>query len=495
MLLLLAASCKEDPIGQQPVDGRRPNPIIPGSIQSIPRPGGAYIFYKLPNNDMDISYVKGEYEVNGEKRIVRSSVYKNYLVIDGLETGVFVGVNLYVVDHSENASEPEYTEFMTLEAPYTTMGNSIQMTPGVGGIGVRWKSQNEDVQYYANMGYLSSNYDSDIGIVLLAADSTGKMKELAVSFSVKCAYFQPVLDTSSKLYGAFAMDKWGHYSDTVFKEMAPLDEQHLNRRVMKEYYIGDDVREVDGWETHPLGYWGIIAKLFDSTAYCLQPTDNIASANYFATAGTNSVTNEPYLMPIHFTMDLGVTADVSRFWVAPKTHSRLDRFWEYSLAALYDFQLWGTTTDFGENSPDYIPANSTYWTEGEWMRDPRWKNMGRYLNKRHNATNDTPGNMTTEPPNNPGAAANWLDRDLAWTESRRIREMGNGYRYLADGSGPVKNNNFYFPDAGWHFAITEVGVGPVRYVRWQIHETWGQNNWVQFQELWYWGGVISENNQ
>lgn len=197
-------------------------------------------------------------------------------------------------------------------------------------------------------------------------------------------------------------------------------------------------------------------------------------------------------------MDLGVAADISRFWIALRTHSDLDRFYEFSVNSLYDFELWGTTTDFGENSRDYVPPEDPYWTEELWKRDPRWRYMGRYLNKRWNVQGDSPGNYSSIPPNRNQAAgepaSNRLDWDAAWTASRSIREPGNGYRYLADGSGPVKNNGFYWPDANVHYAITEPGVGAVRYVRWQINETWQQTGSVAFSELWYWGGIASDDN-
>jgi hypothetical protein len=503
LIMLLAVSCKEDQIGQPPVDGRRPDPVK--DVTAIGRAGGAYIFYKLPDNDTDISYVRGEFEINGEKQIVRSSVYNNYLAIEGLESHLYVDINLYVVDHSENVSEPVSTRFITFDAPYTTMGNSIKLTSSIGGIAVRWETPDSDVQYYANMGYLSSDYSSDIGVVILVADDRGKMNELAVSFSPTGALLQPVTDTVARLYGAYAMDKWGHYSDTVFAMLKPVYERWLDRRLMKAYYIGDDNRELEEPNpNHRFGYYSFMGKLFDSIAYCLQPTDNVASSNFFSTGqkitvdgveiqGINPATGQRWIMPFYFTMDLGIEADVSRFWIAPKTHSRNDRFWEYSNGAIYDFELWGTTTDFGENSLDYMKPDDPYWTDPNndpyWKTDPRWKHMGRYLNKRHNVPADTPGNLSSDPPYDP-SSTELLDRDPAWTESRRIREMGNGYRYLADGSGPVKNNGFYSPDAGWHFAINKPAVGPVRYIRWQINETWGQQTRVQFQELWYWGGII-----
>jgi hypothetical protein len=489
-MALFLASCNEDPIGQPPVDGVRPNPLT--NVRAVGRPGGAYIFYKVPDNDTDISYVKGEFEVNGIKQTVRSSVYNSYLTIDGLDSHLYVEIDLYVVDHSENLSEPIRTKFITYDAPYTSMGNTIEMFSAVGGVALRWESANSEIQYYAQMGYLSSNYDSDVGVVLLVADDNGKWSELAVSFSARCAHFQPCPnDTTRRLYGAYAMDKWGHYSDTVTAWLKPMFEQWLNRRLMGPHLMGDDVRSVV--ESRPdQTYYSDMPRLFDSMAYCLQPsTASIHSTNVYQTNPIDPATGLPYMLPIYFTMDLGVEADISRFWIAPGTHSRNDRFWEYA-RGIYDFELWGTLTDFAnEQSPDYVPPEDTYWSSGAWKLDSRWKTMGRYLNKRHNVTGDTPGNYSTEPPEevNVTGGGNKLGEDPAWDESRRIRENGNGYRYLADGSGPVKNNGFYTPDAGWHYAITQTGVGPVRYVRWQINETWPQEPYVRFSELWYWGGI------
>jgi hypothetical protein len=498
LMALLAASCAEEPIGQQPVDGLRPNPIIAGSVTAIGRPGGAYIFYRLPDDDTDISYVKGEFEIDGVKQTVRASVYKNYLTIGGLDSHLYVEIDLYVVDHSENVSEPIRTKFITFDAPYTTMGNSIQMTASVGGIGVRWDSPNAQYQYYANMGYISSNFDSDVGVVLMVADSTGKMNELAVSFSAKCSFLQPVLDSTERRYGAYAMDKWGHYSDTIYYTLAPIYEQWLNRLNMKEYYIGDDNRDLfEPNPNHIYQYYSPMSKLFDSIAYCFQPYNNTyASSNTYMTGDVNSITGEAYTKPFYFTMDLGVRADVSRFWIGLPTHSDLDRYYEFSNGSPYDFELWGTETDFGENSPDYVAAESPYWTSGEWKMDTRWKYMGRYLNKRPNVPEDTPGNYSTEPPfRAPGApASNKEGQDPAWDVSKRTRAMGNGVRYLADGSGPIQNDEFYFPDASVHFAITEAAVGPVRYVRWQVNEVWEQIGHVRMNELWYWGGIVPDNN-
>jgi hypothetical protein len=282
----------------------------------------------------------------------------------------------------------------------------------------------------------------------------------------------------------------------VYAVLKPTYEQWLDRRLMKPYYIGDDNKTVGDRST--TGYWSGMDRLFDSLTYCLQPnTYSIHSTNVYQTHSyKNEKSDEPeWTKPFYFTMDLGIIADISRFWLALGTHSRNDRFWEFSHGSPYDFELWGTTTDFAEGSIDYVPENDPYWTSGEWKLDKRWRYMGRYYNKRPNVQGDTPGNYSTPYPKEVGGGAGVDKRgeDLAWDISKQTREMGYGVRYLQDGSGPVQNDEFYFPDASVHYAVTETAVGPVRYVRWQINEVWEQLSYVRFSELWYWGGIPDNN--
>jgi hypothetical protein len=443
LIALLAISCKEDPIGQQPTDSVPPRPLL--NAEAIGIAGGALIIYVVPDNDTDVSYVKGEYKINGETRIVRSSVYKDYFFVEGLETNVTVDIDLYVVDHSENVSEPITRTFTTLEAPYATIANSIEIFPSIGGMVVRWDN---------------SNYSENIGVVFLKYDSVaGKMKEHAVSFNSRGAVFY-AFPFGVQKFGAYAIDKWGHMSDTTYLTASPVLETWLDRLKMSGHPVGDDMMRIAYSNADPNNtYYSGPERLFDSVARSLGTTNGTQLSAW--SFGINSVDGA---MPITYTIDLGVVADLSRFWIEPRGHSTRGRyaFGNRGGASPYNWDLWGTTTDFGDStSVDFIPGDDPYWVRGYWKEDKRWKYMGNYTHRR-------PSDPTATP-DNPGAYSG-----DAWESDLNLT-------YAAPSLTNPTN-----------FLINELGVGAVRYVRFEFNRSWSNEPAIFFHELWCWGGIIEE---
>jgi hypothetical protein len=438
LIALFVASCTEDPIGQPPTDAFPPNPLK--EAEAIDRPGGALITYVLPDNDTDISYVKGEYIVDGETKVVRSSVYKDFFTIEGLETNVTVDIDLYVVDHSENMSTPLRRQFTTQAAPYATIGNTIVISPSIGGIVLRWE----------NPDRLPT-----IGVVLLAYDTVNKkLKEHAVTFDTRCAAFFPFEDTIPRPYAAYVIDKWGHYSDTTVVTTAPVKETWLDRLNMKGRPMGNEGVLSNADRNN--NYYSGPERLFDGMARSLGTPTNQLSASAF---GINSPDGT---MPLYFTIDLGVVADVNRFWIEPRGHSTYGRyaFGQNGGASPYNWDLWGTVVDFGDStSVDFRPADDPYWTREEWKKDPRWKYMGNYTHRR-------PSNYLATPENPGPRSGEYWDMDLRLTYTP-----------------PSIDNptNFY---------ITELGVGPVRFIRWQCNKSWSNEPACFMHEAWFWGGII-----
>jgi hypothetical protein len=439
MIVLLTVSCAEDPTGQQPTDGVAPSKLK--DAEAIPIPGGAIIRYILPDTeDTDVSYIKGEYIVNGETRVVRSSVYKDFLTIEGLETNVSVNVNLYVVDHSENLSEPVTRSFTTMEAPYATIGSTIRMSPAIGGIYVRW--DNPDRR-------------PDIGVVVLKYDSLIKeYTEYGVSFASRGITFYPFEDTIQRQFGAYVIDKWGHFSETVYSTVAAAPEVWLDRTKMKGYPIGNDAPLSTPDKTN--NYYSGAERLFDGMARSLNTPAGQLSASAFGVYSPDGS------MPIYYTIDIGVVADVSRFWIEPRGHSTRGRyaFGQRGGASPYNWDLWGTATDFGDSTAvDFIPGDAPYWTRDQWKRDPRWVYMGNYTHRR-------PSNPFATPEKNDPFEGEAWDFDLNMT-------------YTA----PSKENptNFY---------INVLGIQPVRYIRWQFNQSWSNEAAAMFHEAWFWGGIV-----
>jgi hypothetical protein len=465
--LLMASSCKEDEIGQQPTDGVPPRGLT--SAEAIPRPGGALIAYVVPDNDTDISYVKGEYEVNGETRITRSSVYKNFFIIEGLETNVTVTVNLYVVDHSENMSEPTPVTFTTREAPFATIGNTIKINPAIGGVYLMW--ENPDKR-------------SDIGVVLMTYDTAYKrMSDYAVSFAYNGIVFYPfpTLDANgNKLppldFAAYVLDKWGHYSDTSYFNVAPVTEVWLNRRNMDGHPIGDDARlDNPGTAGYNAAYYSGPSRLFDSVARALGFTGGL-SATGFGIISEDFDANTVGTLPVYYTIDLGVEAIISRYWMPHRDHDTRGRYLYGSdvgsrrPCSPYHWKMWGTTTDFGDTlSANFRPKDDPYWKQNEWKQDSRWVYMGEYFSRRPlypNASPQDPG---------PYSGDTWSS------------EQNMVY------ASPSQSHPFtYF--------ISEMGIDKVRYIRFEFIESWAAS-WAPgsslfyFHELWLWGGIVENDSE
>jgi hypothetical protein len=447
-MIMLAASCVEDPIGQQSTDGKAPSPLKNAYAEGLP--GGGLVIYELPDDDPDISYVRGEYEFAGKQYVVRSSVYTDHFTVEGLTGTNPVTVKLYVVDHSENSSTPIEVSFTPTMAPFATIGNTVKITPFIGGIIVTWENPDRT---------------PDIGVVLLVYDTITKtMKEHDVSFNITCAAYFP-FDTVENTFAAYVTDKWGHYSDTTMAVVKPVVEEWLDRTKMRGYPIGNDA-PLDNPDVNA-GYYSGAERLFDGLSRGLGVTNgsDISSKNF----GVKSLDGS---MPIYYTFDLGVEAVVNRFWIEPRGHSTRGRFaFGYNNSqdptrlgggSVYNWDIWGTTVDFGDStSVDFKPADDPYWTQEQWKQDPNWKYMGNYTHRR-------PSNYLASP-ENPGP----------WTGDDWNSDLNLTY------APPSMDNPT-------NFIISELGIGGVRFLRWQFNRSWSNEACAFMAEMWYWGGIISE---
>ncbi|MDR1121391.1 MAG: DUF4959 domain-containing protein, partial [Dysgonamonadaceae bacterium] len=205
-------SCgKEDKVGQPPKDSIPPSPVFNVQVEELP--GGAMLMYELPN-EPDISYVKGEFLFQGEKRVVRSSIYANYLIVEGLGSVEPVEISLYLVDHSENVSEPVSKTFTPKQPPIETILESMELVPDFSGC---------NVSVYNPLGV-------EIGVFFFAANDDGELEEIDVQFYNATNFVYTIrkkdgqFDTRERLFAVSIVDKWGNVSDTVKAIIAPFFE-------------------------------------------------------------------------------------------------------------------------------------------------------------------------------------------------------------------------------------------------------------------------------
>jgi hypothetical protein len=271
--------------------------------------GGAKISYALPD-DPDLLYVLATFSTReGEERMVKSSIFKNFVVLDGFGDTNEYTVNLYTVNRSENKSEPITTTIKPLTPPIQTVFKTLQVTPDFGGVNIQFVNEREDefVLYtlYKNTEGEWVPYDRLY------------TKAQTRSYSVRGFPAEPIE------FAFYLSDAWKNKSDTLFQAITPLYEVLLDKSLWKLVPLDNDTYE---------GAYGLtMDKIWDGS---------LANVDYF-------IGNLPSNIPNWFTVDLGVEATFSRLkvWQYPYGY-------EYQLGNPRTFEIWGSNNPSQDGSWD-----------------------------------------------------------------------------------------------------------------------------------------------
>src|SRR5690554_5479868 len=133
-------SCEEETRGPLTKDGTPPSPVSEITVTNLP--GGAKITYKVPD-DEDALMVEAKYRLdNGKEVTSKSSIFKNFVVVEGLRKSAQQEVELVTVDRSDNRSQPVVATISPEMAPVDKLYNSFELVEDFGG--VRLFYNNED---------------------------------------------------------------------------------------------------------------------------------------------------------------------------------------------------------------------------------------------------------------------------------------------------------------------------------------------------------------
>ncbi|WP_445593141.1 DUF5000 domain-containing lipoprotein [Sunxiuqinia sp. sy24] len=323
IMITLIVSCDEEKVGQYPIEGVAPAAV--SNVQTEALPGGAKITYDLPD-ETDISYVICEYSFAGEQKIARSSVYSNFITIEGLGEIAPCEYTIYLVDHNGNRSEPYTGSFTPLEPPYQTIFKTITMEPDFGGVVIRWQNETNAL----------------IGAFLYALNDSSEWEEYDLVFSTLLEEKRSIrgYNTDERKFGVSLIDQYGNRTDTVISIEVPLYERELNKDYFSNgHLLGDNNTVRQG---RP------IENIWDGDLNVIWHTDPSAG----------------FIPPQTFTIDLGVQAKLSRgvIW------NRQDGY-IFSQHNVRYFEVWGAK----ELSHDF---NDTYWEGNEWQN--QWTLLGDF---------------------------------------------------------------------------------------------------------------------
>ena len=303
-----------------------PDPSPPGIVSEIAvtnLPGGAKIEYKLPD-DQDALLVEASYRLgNGETVTAKSSIFKNFVTIEGLRQAESQEVSLVVVDRSNHRSPPVVVSISPETAPIDKLFATFELEADFGGVRLNYNNEDEiraELLFYAQdeSGRLVYSQSAFIS-------SDNRSKHAFRGFPAEVAKF-----------GIAAIDRWDNATEIMEAEVLPLEE------VLFDIYDFNDIY-LDGDETDAFGW--VKTNMWDGS---------IEGSGFHTPTTTPGALIPPYTESYHmFTVDLGVTGKLSRF-----------KFWQRAGPFLFRhgnpkrFELWGI---------DEIPADNGASFDG-WTR-------------------------------------------------------------------------------------------------------------------------------
>lgn len=325
-------SCEEEE-GHGPLnpDGTKPGPV--SSLVATPTQGGAILSYNLPN-DKDLAGVRVDYVLpSGEKASSSASLYTNQLFIVGLLNVEEVTVSVIAFDNSGNDSEPVSIAFTPLLGPVLSAASSLEILPDFGG--ARYTFSNESGAALDLFVFLQETGEE----VLLLSTKSYDGEEALSTFTERG------FDTEERVFMGLFRDRWGNFSDTIKVALEPGFEELIPKENMAQYRLPHDVPLFGGSgpDAEPShGLW-TPERFFDDIIDLVGPsgfrTLDGAGSDEFDPEPTPEYVDQfdPTRVTAHiFTMDLGVSASLSRFTYHPLTSGY------FSLGGWRIFDVWGT---------------------------------------------------------------------------------------------------------------------------------------------------------
>jgi hypothetical protein len=312
----LFVSCKEEVLGPLST-GKKPVPVTEYTVESLP--GAAKISFSVPKSE-DLLYVKSEYNLNGISREAKSSLYKNYLVVEGFADAGAYDVTLYSVAKGEVKSDPVLLTVNILTPPYITAFQGIAIDETFGGVNVVFKNEDE----------------GNLAFVLMSRDSTGTWTPVYTHYTkfAEGNFSVRGFDTIPATFGVCVRDRWGNVSDTLSGVFKPLYEIEIPKTKFLALKMPDDV-----WQAHTSAPTLVIEKVWNNNiSYgddCFHTTPNSG-------------------MPQHFSFDMGYNVRLSRF----KLFQRERTWWNAGNPKV--FELWGSNQPEPDGSWDSWIKIDTY---------------------------------------------------------------------------------------------------------------------------------------
>jgi len=302
---LAVISCYED-TGIEPLEN---NTVPPGPVSNIQvqnLKGKVLLKYTLPS-DNDLLYVQASYNLeNGTPMEVKSSYYKNSMILEGFSGLQDVEVSIVAVNRSEVKSSPVNIVVNPERASIFDVFESLEITEDFGGF--RVEAQNPD--------------EEDIAILILEQNSQGEYETSNNSIYTSRETVNKVLrgyEAVSQNFGFLVRDRWSNVTDTLYTDLTPIFEEVISTSGYNALILDND---------QPGYPENVRSNLWDG--------DTKNWPNVWLTLREDPSENHTV------TFEIGVTAKLSRIriWDYPEWVNNVQTY--YYLGNMRHFRIWGT---------------------------------------------------------------------------------------------------------------------------------------------------------
>ncbi len=317
MALILLASCTEaGRIDQVDTADYVPQQVSVTSVRRVA--GGAIIKFALPD-DINLRGVRAEYNRSGEEVYTQVSKYVDSLKVEGYSDTLLHTVNLYGIGKNGRKSEPVALDFKPGKS--TIQKIILKLSETFGGVRLIMEG-NEDNESLA-MTIIKDDNVADFG----KDPSEMTWDEVFTYYTngQEVAFTRYGLDSTPRIYGICARDRWLNYSDTTYFLLTPYLEEELENSFWRIYNLpGDETQCLEGKYQFTC--------LFDG-----KWSDNGGCAGF--TKGTRFK---------QLTIDMGYSASLSRMRLQPRgTNQSLT-----SGFTPWRWQIWGSMAPNPDGSMD-----------------------------------------------------------------------------------------------------------------------------------------------
>ncbi len=220
---VLLYTCKEDVRAPLEINNTKPENITNITVENLP--GGAKISYALPDDD-NILYVVATYKLATETRIVKSSVFKNYVVMEGFADTNEHSITLQTVNRSEVYSDPITATIKPLISPLSQVFSTLSASEAFGGI---------------KLHFLNENRGEYVLYTLIKDEDGGWVEyDRLYTQAQERDYYVRGLESVPIEFGVYFTDKWKNHSDTLFTTILPLYEVLCDKSLWKNAKLEDD---------------------------------------------------------------------------------------------------------------------------------------------------------------------------------------------------------------------------------------------------------------